>query len=70
MRLKVVSDGTSCGTKFFDAETGEKVDLLASKITFSIAYDDVSHLIVEFPMSHADIETDAPDVSHQLKLDL
>lgn len=35
MKLKIVSDGTCVGTKFYNVETGEQIELDAEKITWT-----------------------------------
>lgn len=48
MKLKIISDGTTVGTKLINEETGEMVNLV-QKITYKISLDDfVGHATVSF----------------------
>ena len=57
MRLKIISDGTSLGTKIIDAETGEVVDFV-QRVDFSITVEGSARCTIEILQPAIDIECD------------
>ena len=62
MRLKVVSDGTSEGTKLFDAETGEQFKLACSAIEWHIDIHGMSVLRLTVPKAELEAKADVQAV--------
>jgi hypothetical protein len=58
MKIKIVSDGTSLGTKVLNAETGEALEG-ASRVDWSIEAGELGKAVVHFYPDLVDLESDA-----------
>lgn len=56
MRLRIVSDGTGYGTQLLDADTGEKLNLDVSSISWHVrARDQIAEAVLIVPVALVDV---------------